>query len=129
MIYAYRAQVSRIVDGDTVDVDIDLGFNAWLHNERLRLYGVNAPEVRTRNLVEKARGKAATAWLVDQLAAGELLVRSVGFDAVGKFGRSLAVLFVNGVNVNQAMIEAGHAELNYYGKPVGGPLEKIGPIL
>ena len=58
-MYDYRAKIVKVVDGDTVDVDIDLGFGVWLKDERVRLVGVDTPESRTRDLVEKAFGLAA----------------------------------------------------------------------
>jgi micrococcal nuclease len=58
-MYEYKATVVKVVDGDTVDVDIDLGFDTWLHNQRIRLYGIDTPECRTRNKQEKAHGLLA----------------------------------------------------------------------
>ena len=58
-MYEYKATIVRVVDGDTVDVDIDLGFDTWLHNQRIRLYGIDTPECRTRNKREKAHGLLA----------------------------------------------------------------------
>ena len=59
-MYEYNVRLVRVVDGDTVDVDIDLGFGIWLHKERIRLYGIDTPESRTRDLEEKKYGKLAT---------------------------------------------------------------------
>ena len=64
-MYDYRAKIVKVVDGDTVDVDIDLGFGVWLKDERVRLVGVDTPESRTRDLVEKAFGLAAKQFVVD----------------------------------------------------------------
>ena len=58
-MYEYRCRIDRVVDGDTVDVDIDLGFGVWLREERVRMYGIDTPESRTRDLVEKKYGLAA----------------------------------------------------------------------
>ena len=58
-MYEYKTKVVKIVDGDTVDVDIDLGFGIWLYNERVRIMGIDTPESRTRDKVEKLFGKAA----------------------------------------------------------------------
>ena len=62
-MYEYRCKVSRVVDGDTVDVDIDLGFGVWLHKERVRIQGIDTPESRTRDKEEKVYGLAAKAEL------------------------------------------------------------------
>ena len=69
-MYYYKTEVLRVVDGDTVDVRMDLGFNVW-HKCRVRLLGINAPESRTRDLEEKSRGLAAKSFLVDTLELAE----------------------------------------------------------
>ena len=69
-MYEYRVKILRVVDGDTVDVDIDLGFGVWMHKERVRLYGIDTPESRTRDLEEKKYGKAAKAFLEAKLKEG-----------------------------------------------------------
>ena len=66
-MYEYRCKVVKIVDGDTVDVDIDLGFGVWLHKERIRMFGIDTPESRTRDLEEKKFGLAAKQFLTDML--------------------------------------------------------------
>ena len=82
-------KVLRVVDGDTIDAQIDLGFKVH-HNVRVRLYGINAPESRTRDLEEKARGKAASARVAELLdSADRIILKSHG---VGKFGRCLGEL-------------------------------------
>ena len=63
-MYEYKVRIVKVVDGDTVDVEIDLGFDVWLKNQRVRLYGIDTPESRTRDLEEKKYGKAATAYPV-----------------------------------------------------------------
>jgi micrococcal nuclease len=55
-MYEYRCKIAKVIDGDTVDVDIDLGFGMWMHKERIRLHGIDTPESRTRDLVEKKFG-------------------------------------------------------------------------
>ena len=104
-MFYYKVEVLRVVDGDTVDVRIDLGFNVW-HKCRVRLVGINAPESRTRNLEEKKRGLAAKQWLIDRLEYQEVEMQSHG---TGKYGRVLGELFVEGVNINKLMVEKGHA--------------------
>ena len=61
-MYEYRCKITRIVDGDTMEIDIDLGFGVWLHKERVRIYGIDTPESRTRDKVEKKYGLAAKAF-------------------------------------------------------------------
>lgn len=124
-MFEYAVEIDRVVDGDTVDVDIDLGFGTWIMGERVRLYGINAPESRTRDLKEKEAGKATTAWLVERFADAEAItLKSLDFSA-GKFGRVLGVLMVDGVNVNAEMIRFGLAEENYYGNRSAGDVSEI----
>lgn len=88
MVREYQCTISRVVDGDTVDVDIDLGFDIWMRGERVRLYGIDAPETRTRDLFEKEEGLKSKAFVESLLPVGstQRLV-SIGFK--GKFGRIL----------------------------------------
>ncbi len=105
-MFYYNVEILRIVDGDTVDVRVDLGFNVW-HKCRVRLVGINVPESRTRDLEEKSRGLAAKQWLIDKLEFKEVEMQSHG---VGKYGRVLGELYVNKVNINKLMVKEGHAE-------------------
>ena len=106
-MYYYKVEILRVVDGDTVDVRMDLGFNVW-HKCRVRLLGINAPESRTRDKEEKKRGLAAKSWLIDKLesAEDELEMKSYG---VGKYGRVLGEIYINEVNINELMVKEGHA--------------------
>ena len=114
----FHVTITKVVDGDTVDVDIDLGFSTVLKKQRVRLMGIDTPESRTRDLVEKIYGKAAKAHLKKLLSEGDITL--VSHDK-GKFGRILGELFVsNGetsvladerVSVNQRMIFDHHAVL------------------
>ena len=106
-MYKYNAKVSRVVDGDTVDALVDLGFDTWKH-VRIRMMGLNAPESRTRDLEEKFYGKASKAHLQSILAEGDIELQSHG---KGKFGRILGELFVgsSSYSVNQQMIDEYHA--------------------
>ena len=91
-MYEYRAMIRRVVDGDTVDVDIDLGFGVWLKDERVRIMGIDTPESRTRDKIEKKFGKAAGARLKALLGKTAVLKTRVakdGEDMKGKFGRIL----------------------------------------
>ena len=106
-MYYYKIEVLRVVDGDTTDVRIDLGFNVW-HKCRVRLVGINAPESRTRDKEEKKRGLAAKQWLIDRLeaAGSDIEMQSHG---VGKYGRVLGELFTKEGNINKIMVKEGHA--------------------
>ena len=90
-MYRYKVDVTRIVDGDTVDVDIDLGFGIWMKKQRVRLMGIDTPESRTRDLEEKFYGKQAKKFLTSLLEETE--VQLVVHDK-GKFGRIIGELFV-----------------------------------
>ena len=107
----FHVTITKVVDGDTVDVDIDLGFSTVLKKQRVRLMGIDTPESRTRDLVEKLFGKAAKAHLKKLLSEGDITL--VSHDK-GKFGRILGELFVHHedetvVNANQQMIDDHHA--------------------
>lgn len=104
--YVYAAKLVRVVDGDTVILDIDLGCHVWLHDQRCRLLGINAPESHTET---KEAGNAATAWLRELLAdAKELLIRT-HVDKSDSFGRILVELWADGHNINYSMVQDGHA--------------------
>ncbi len=93
-MYEYRCKIRRVVDGDTVDVDIDLGFGMWIHNERIRLYGVDTPESRTRDLEEKKYGLLAKSFVLSYLPEGSYQTLVTVKDKAGKFGRVLGKFVV-----------------------------------
>ena len=109
-MYKYNAKVTRVVDGDTVDALVDLGFDTW-KKVRIRMMGLNAPESRTRDLEEKKKGLAAKDRLKELLNSDTFILQSHG---VGKYGRCLGELFVDDVNINKQLIKEGHA-VEYYG--------------
>jgi|TARA_B100001964_G_C14206918_1_gene588589 micrococcal nuclease len=113
-MFEYTAICIKIVDGDTVDAMIDLGFGTWV-KRRIRLYGINAPESRTRDLEEKQRGLAAKARLIDLLQDKEFTLKSHG---VGKYGRCLGSIFLANTDVNKLLISEGHAVEYLGGKRV-----------
>ena len=88
-MYEYRCKVVHIVDGDTVDVDIDLGFGVWMHKERVRLFGIDTPESRTRDLEEKKYGLAAKDFITNMLDDSGGIILKTHKDGTGKFGRIL----------------------------------------
>ena len=108
-------EINRVVDGDTIDVTIDLGFDLF-KKERVRVAGVDTPEKRTRNLEEKALGIDATNWLKKQLedtinGDDELIIRTELKGRVGKYGRLLGWLYIGDeeVSINEQMIAEGYA--------------------
>lgn len=113
-MYEYNCQVTRVVDGDTIDVILDLGFKI-LYKSRVRLFGIDTPESRTRNKDEKARGKMASKFLEDSIASGNVVIRTELKDSRGKFGRVLGTVVVDGVDINQAMCNA-YLAVPYFGQ-------------
>ena len=114
--HIYSAKLQRVVDGDTCDALIDLGFDTWV-KKRIRFFGVDTWESRTRNKEEKVKGLAAKAYTKDLLEnsdEGKFLLKSHG---VGKYGRVLGELFVKGhdTSVNELLKENGHA-YEYHGE-------------
>lgn len=122
-MYDYKVKIIKVVDGDTVDVDIDLGFNVWLRNERVRIMGIDTPESRTRNPVEKVFGLAAKKRLGQLLGKYSILKTQVdksGQDMKGKFGRILGDFIVEKLDgeissIAKILIDEGHA-VEYYGQ-------------
>ena len=103
-MYEYSCEIDRVVDGDTVDVIIDLGFKIF-HKARVRMYGIDTPESRTRDLDEKARGILSKSFLQDALVQSNKVIIKTQKDAKGKFGRVLGELYVNDININQLMVD------------------------
>ena len=91
-MFEYSCNIVRVVDGDTVDVDIDLGFGVWMKNQRIRLYGIDTPESRTRDLREKFYGKYAASYLSERI--GDKCVLRTKKDKAGKYGRILGEFIV-----------------------------------
>ena len=104
-MYEYKCDITRVVDGDTVDAEIDLGFDI-IFKSRIRLYGIDTPESRTSNKDEKARGKLATKYLQDAInTAEQVVIRTELKDSRGKFGRVLGTVVCDGKDINEAMVE------------------------
>ena len=108
--YGYSCKLERVVDGDTCDALIDLGFNTWA-KRRIRFMGVDCWESRTRDLEEKKKGLAAKAYVKDLLENSDEGKFSIISHGVGKYGRVLGELFVKGhdTSVNELLKENGHA--------------------
>ena len=112
-MYEYKVNILKVVDGDTVDVDIDLGFGVWLRNERVRLAGIDAPESRTSDAVEKVFGQAAKDRVSSLLGAEATLISQIsksGDNIKGKFGRIIGNFkTINGEVVADVLMNEGHA--------------------
>jgi len=115
-MYEYNAKVIKWVDGDTVDVDIDLGFGIIYANQRIRLHGINAPETRTRDLAEKEKGLIAKEYVNRMAPVGSEIILKTHLDKKGKFGRILGEVLIHqerpGVpdtylNLNSHMLQEG----------------------
>tara|TARA_Y100000401_G_scaffold66470_1_gene53063 strand:+ start:82 stop:504 length:423 start_codon:yes stop_codon:yes gene_type:complete len=112
-MYEYNCNVKRVVDGDTVDVIIDLGFDIS-YSSRVRLFGIDTPESRTRDKDEKARGLISKDFLKSYLDKGGVVIRTRK-DKKGKFGRILGEMIVEDTNINKLMIQEHHA-VKYHGQ-------------
>jgi micrococcal nuclease len=114
-MYEYRCTVLKVVDGDTVDVDIDLGFGVWIRKERVRIMGIDAPESRTRDLVEKLFGLAAKKRLGEILGETAILRTQKPGKSDEKFGRILGDFVADdGKMITEILIEEGHC-VPYFG--------------
>jgi len=114
-MFEYACKVLRVVDGDTIDVNIDLGFNIW-HRGRVRMAGIDTPESRTRNLEEKKLGLASKARLKELLKGQKVSIQCT--KEKGKFGRILADVMVGDTNINKQLISEGHAREYQGGKKI-----------
>ena len=114
--FSYRVnKVIKIVDGDTIDVMLDLGFDI-MYKSRVRLFGIDTPESRTRDKVEKKYGLMSKKFLQDELkSASKLSIKTYKGEETGKFGRILGDVFVDCKSVNMKMVKEGHA-VQYYGQ-------------
>ena len=120
-MYEYKALLTRVVDGDTIDCDIFCGFDIVLSNQRIRLYGIDTPESRTRDLEEKKCGKLAAKYIEDHIQVGTTFTLRTHLDDKGKYGRILGELicfvpeFDREMSLNEAMIKK-HLAVKYHGQ-------------
>ena len=118
-MHEYKCVITKVVDGDTVDIDIDLGFGVWLRKQRVRMYGIDTPESRTKDLEEKKYGLAAKDFLIDMLNDEAGITLKTHKDAKGKFGRILGEFWRTtsfaDKSINDYMIEKHHA-VAYHGQ-------------
>ena len=114
-MYKYKAKLIKVVDGDTIDALIDCGFSTF-KKERVRLRGINAPESRTRDVIEKEYGMMSKKYLTNKLkSAKKISIKTYKGEETGKFGRILGDVFVDGKSVNLMMCNDGYA-VKYYGQ-------------
>jgi micrococcal nuclease len=114
-LFHYKAIITEAYDGDTVTADLDLGLGVWAHGEKLRLFGINAPEMRG---ADKVAGTASRDF-VRELILGKTVFIQTRKDKKGKYGRYLADIWLeesegNWININQRIVEAGHAVYKDY---------------
>lgn len=100
-MYEYQCKLVRVIDADTVVLDVDLGWNVWLTKQHCRLRGINAPERYTEE------GKRATEYM--HAIVGQEMVITTDVDKTGSFKRMLVTLFRDGLNINEELVRAGHA--------------------
>jgi micrococcal nuclease len=109
MLFTYRAIVTSVYDGDTITATLDLGFGIQRNKVKLRLYGMNTPELRTKDPQEKKDAVDARDFLRSQILHKDVVVETIK-DKTGKYGRYLAIIHYQGVNINDLMVEKGFAK-------------------
>jgi len=119
-MYTYKATVIKIVDGDTIDLDIDLGMFCWLKDQRVRLAGIDTPEIRTKDLVEKSYGMLAKNFVELYCPVGSHVVIKTTLDKKSKFGRLLGEIYKSDpadweMSLNDSLISE-HLAVYYYGE-------------
>ena len=112
-MHEYSCVITKIIDGDTVDVDIDLGFDCWLRKQRIRLYGIDTPESRTRDKQEKRYGLAAKRFVMDFIPVGSSAILKT--KEKGKYGRYLGDMKVGSKWLCKALLDNHHA-VKYFGQ-------------
>ena len=106
-LYTYKARCTSVYDGDSVTLDIDLGFNIVMHNQKIRLLGINTPEVRGSDRLDGLIARDRLRELIE----GKDIIMVSHRDKSGKYGRLLATIYTNGINVNQLLINEGLADI------------------
>ena len=114
-LYTYKAKVTKVYDGDTITVDIDLGLSTWIHGEKIRFYRIDTPELRGE---ERPEGLLARDYLRDLILDKEIILQTIK-DKRGKYGRYLGEIWLKDeneqyINVNDKMVAEGYAELYVY---------------
>ena len=111
----YKAKVIKVIDGDTIRLDIDLGFSIIMVNQTVRLFGIDTPESRTRDKIEKYYGNLSKDFVKKHCPKGSYITLHTTLDKKGKFGRILGSIVVDGVDLNKQMIKE-HLAVEYYGQ-------------
>ena len=123
-MYEYRAKIIKVIDGDTVDVDIDLGFGIVFAKQRVRLYGIDTPESRTKDQEEKFYGNLSSDFLKEHCPKGSYITLKTHLDVKGKYGKILGEIFIPNyididdtewLNLNKIMVEKSLA-VEYHGQ-------------
>lgn len=109
-MYKYRATVVGVYDGDSITVDIDLGFYVEFRRQKIRLFGINAPEVRGDERIEGVKSRD---WLREKILGKDVIIETYK-DSKGKYGRWLGVIWLDGANINEALVDNGLAEFKVY---------------
>lgn len=104
--YVYSAFVTSVYDGDTITVDIDLGFGIIMKKQKIRLYGINTPEIRGS---ERPKGLISRDALIERILNKDITIKTIR-DKKGKFGRWLGVLYIGEENINEWLVDKGHAK-------------------
>jgi micrococcal nuclease len=103
-MWTYRAEVIRVIDGDTIVVDIDLGFETWIRGQSIRLANIDTPEVRTKDLREKAAGNLSRDRVIELIENKDITINTIK-DKTEKFGRMLGIIFNHqGININETLL-------------------------
>ncbi len=114
-LYHYRATYRRTIDGDTIVLDIDLGMGVWLHDQSVRLFGINTPELRSDDEGQRKKAIAARDFVAEALSASKHLTTKTHKDRTGKYGRLLADIYTqDGQCLNDMLVDAGLAEQVVY---------------
>ncbi len=109
-LYYYKANVIKVYDGDTITVDIDLGIGVWLCKQKIRLFGINTPEVRGK---EREEGLKSRDWLREKILGKEIVLKTIK-DKTGKYGRLLGEIWFENENINDLLVENGLAKTAVY---------------
>jgi micrococcal nuclease len=116
--YKYKAHITKIYDGDTPTADISLGFGVIIKNQKIRLFGIDTPELKGGSEEDKKHGYQARDFLIEKILNKDVTLHTIktknNEDKKGKFGRWLAIIFYNGININKLLVDQGYAKYKIY---------------